>query len=72
LSFVWFNGSVPLTNGLQPDGSTALNAQGTISTSGSTNNVITLTLSNVSYLDQGSYSVVVTNNDGGSVTSTVA
>jgi hypothetical protein len=72
LSFIWYNGSAPLSNGPQPDGSTALNAQGTISTSGSITNVLTLTLSNVSYLDQGNYSVVVTNNDGGSVTSTVA
>jgi hypothetical protein len=59
LTYAWYKGATPLANGLQASGSTVSGAAATVS--GGLNN-ITLTLSNLSYLDQGSYSLFVTNN----------
>ena len=50
-----------LTNGLQSDGSTAIGAQETNSNNAFT---ATLTLSNVSYLDDGNYSLSASNFNG--------
>ena len=66
LTYQWFIGSTPLTNGLQADGSTVSGASGTVSTG---TNVLTLTLTNVSYLDQSNYSMYATNNVNNDVTS---
>jgi hypothetical protein len=59
LSYQWYLGSNPLTNGVQANGSTVSGASGTVSGPTLTT---TLTIANVSYSDDGNYSVVVTNN----------
>lgn len=59
LTYAWYKGSTLLVNGLQAGGSTVSGAQGTNSGSSLT---ATLTLTNVSYQDDGSYSLFVTNN----------
>ena len=59
MSYQWYFGSTPLTNGVQADGSSVTGAIGTVS-GGSLST--TLTISNVSYLEAGNYSVQVTNN----------
>ena len=59
LAFAWYKGSTLLANGLQAGGSTVSGARGT--TSGSSFTTV-LTLANVSYLDDGDYKLVVTNN----------
>jgi len=59
LSYQWYFGSTALVNGLQADGSTVYGASGTVNANSLTT---TLTVSNVSYLDAGTYYVVVTNN----------
>ncbi|HEY3860999.1 MAG TPA: immunoglobulin domain-containing protein [Verrucomicrobiae bacterium] len=69
LSYAWFHGAAQLADGTQPDGSAASGAAGV--TSGNTL-AAALTLSGVSYLDNGSYSLVVTNSLGLSATSAVA
>jgi hypothetical protein len=66
LTYQWFNGATPLTNGLQNDGSTVSGASGTV---GSGTSILTLTLTNISYQDIGSYSVFATNNVNNAVTS---
>ncbi|HEX3718786.1 MAG TPA: immunoglobulin domain-containing protein [Verrucomicrobiae bacterium] len=66
VSYFWYNGTTLLTNGLQADGSVLTGAQGTNGTGAS---AITLTLSNVSYLDDGGYTVLVSNNVNNSTTS---
>ncbi len=69
LQYAWYNGSTMLVNGLQADGSTVSGATGT--SAGATLSS-TLTLNNVSYLDDGSYSLVVTNSVNSTATSTAA
>jgi hypothetical protein len=69
MSFRWYSGSTPLVDGLQANGSTVSGAAGTV---GGTSLTTTLTFSNVSYLDAGNYSVVVTNNAGNANISTPA
>ena len=59
LSWQWYFGSTPLTNGLQADGSIVGGAAGTVASNSLST---TLTLSNVTYLENGGYSVLVTNN----------
>ncbi len=68
MSYAWYNGSAILTNGLQPDGTcTVSGAQGT--TSGGTLTA-TLTLTDVTYLEDGNYILYVTNNSDNIVVST--
>jgi hypothetical protein len=55
----WYFGSLPLTNGVQADGSTVSGATRAIT---GTSMTTTLTLSNVTYLEDGNYSVLVSNN----------
>lgn len=64
----WYFGSTPLTNGVQADGSTVSGATGTAGTSLTT----TLILSNVTYLEDGNYSVLITNNVNNANSSTPA
>ncbi len=59
IKFQWYNGSTPIANGLQPDGSTATSASGT--TSAGSSFTLTLTLSGVSTLENGSYTLFATN-----------
>ena len=59
ITYAWYKGSTMMANGSQPDGSTAFGAQGTNAGASLT---ATLTLSNVSYLDDGSYTLYVTNS----------
>ncbi len=59
MSYQWYFGSTPLTNGVQADGSTVSGATGTVTGAGLST---TLTVSNVTYLEAGDYSVLVTNN----------
>ncbi len=60
LTYAWYDGPNPLVDGLQIDGSVVSGSSGTIS--GGTN-TLTLTVSNVSYQNNGSiYSLFVTNN----------
>ncbi len=67
MTYAWYKGSTPITNGLQLGGSTASGAQGTSAGSSLT---ATLTLSNVSYLDDGTYTLFVTNNSNNNTLST--
>jgi hypothetical protein len=62
LTYGWYDGTTPLSNGLQPDGSYAIGATG--ATGAGSSFSITLTLTNVSYLDVGNYSLYVTNHTG--------
>ena len=64
LTYAWYKGSTGLVDGLQAGGSTVSGAQGTNLGSSLT---ATLTLTNVSYQDAGSYSLFVTNNANNSV-----
>src|ERR1035437_3233589 len=64
LAYAWYKGSTLLVDGMQAGGSTVSGAQGTNSGSSLT---ATLTLINVSYQDDGSYSLFVTNNANNSV-----
>jgi hypothetical protein len=67
MSYAWYKGANLLVNGPQAGGSTASGAQGTTLGSSLT---ATLTLNNVSYLDDGSYTLFVTNNVSNSLLST--
>ncbi|HVM47347.1 MAG TPA: immunoglobulin domain-containing protein [Candidatus Acidoferrum sp.] len=60
LSWGWYVGATPLSNGPQADGSYAIGATGTTGAGSSFS--ITLTLTNVSYLDIGNYTLFVTNS----------
>lgn len=62
LTYRWYLGTTPLSNGTQPDGSAATGATGT--TGAGTAFTLTLTLNNVSYQDIGSYTLYVTNQSG--------
>ncbi len=68
LKYAWYKNSAMMVSGPQPGGSTASGAQGTNAGSSLTT---TLTLSSVSYQDNGSYSLVATNSLGSTVTSAV-
>ena len=70
LSYQWYFGTTPLNNGLQPGGSYAIGASGT--TVAGTSFDLTLTLTNVSYQDLGSYTLYVTNSGGAYVASVPA
>jgi hypothetical protein len=70
LAYGWYSGTTPLGNGLQPNGSYAIGATGT--TGGGSSFNLTLTLTNVSYRDMGSYSLRVTNSLGLFASSTAA
>lgn len=59
LEYQWYYGTTPLANGTQPDGSTVSGAGGT--TASGTSFALTLTLSGVSYQEDGSYTLYVTN-----------
>jgi len=59
MSYQWYFGPTPLVDGVQADGSTVSGAAGTVASGSLTT---TLTLSNVTYLEDGNYSVLVTNN----------
>ncbi len=59
LHYQWYFGSTPLANGLQADGSTVSGASGV--TGAGTSFTLTLTITNVSYLDDGNYTLYVTN-----------
>ena len=59
MSYQWYLGTTPLTNGVQPDGSSVSGAVGAVA---SNSLATTLTLSNVSYQESGGYWVWVTNN----------
>lgn len=59
LEYQWYNGSTPLTNGTQSDGSTVSGASGTTSPGNSFG--LTLTISGVSYQDAANYTLYVTN-----------
>lgn len=65
----WYFGSTPLTNGIQADGSIVSGATRAIT---GTSMTTTLTLSNVTYLEDGNYSVLVTNNVNNANSSTAA
>jgi autotransporter-associated beta strand protein len=69
LTYAWYKGSAPLINGLQADGSIVSGAQGSSSGSSFTT---TLTLANVSYLEDGGYTLFVTNNANNFVSTTPA
>jgi hypothetical protein len=69
MSYQWYLGSTPLVDGVQGDGSTVAGSSGTVSGPTLTT---TLTIANVSYLDDGNYSVVVTNNINNDNSSTPA
>jgi hypothetical protein len=62
LKYGWYDGANALGNGSQPDGSYAIGATGT--TGAGTSFTLTLTLTNVSYQDIGSYTLYVTNQSG--------
>jgi hypothetical protein len=66
MSYQWYFGSTQLVDGVQTDGSTVSGSQGTVT---STSLTTTLTLSNVTYLEKGNYSVLVTNNVNNAVSS---
>jgi hypothetical protein len=66
MSYQWYLGSIPLVDGVQADGSTVSGTAGTVASSSLTT---TLTLSNVTYLENGNYSVLVTNNVNHAVSS---
>jgi hypothetical protein len=70
VSYEWYKNGTPIANGLQPDGSTASGAAGT--TSGSSPFTLTLSLSGVSYQDDGSYTLSATNNGNFANSSTAA
>jgi autotransporter-associated beta strand protein len=59
MSYQWYFGSTPLVNGMQADGSIVSGAVGTVATDSFS---ATLTIANVTYLEDGNYSVVATNN----------
>jgi len=61
IKYAWYNGPTMLVNGLQSDGSTVMGAQGTNSGGPFTVN-LTLTITNVTCLDDGAYTLVVTNS----------
>jgi hypothetical protein len=67
MSYAWYKGANPIVNGPQAGGSTASGVQGTTAGSSLT---ATLTLSHVSYLDDGSYTLFVTNNANNALLST--
>ncbi|HEX4122502.1 MAG TPA: immunoglobulin domain-containing protein [Verrucomicrobiae bacterium] len=69
LTYAWYDGTTMLVNGAQTDGSTVSGASGT--SAGGTLNT-TLTIANVSDADDGSYTLVVTNNGNGTSTSAIA
>jgi len=66
LTYAWYDGSTMLVNGLQAGGSTVSGASGT-----SAGNTLTstLTLASVSYLDDGNYTLSVTNSVNATATS---
>ncbi len=66
LSYRWYFDSTLLSNGLQSDGSLVNGSSGTVSSSSL---ATTLTLSNVTYLEDGNYSVWVSNNVNHAVSS---
>jgi len=69
ITYQWYNGTTPLTNGLQADNSTISGANGSVAgTSMST----TLMLSGVTYLERGNYILWVTNGSSASISSTPA
>ena len=67
MSYAWYKGATPLVDGPQAGGSTVSGAQGTTADSSLTT---TLALSNVSYLDDASYTLYVTNNANNALFST--
>jgi hypothetical protein len=69
ITYQWYNGTTPLGNGTQPDGTTISGASGSVS---GTTLSTTLTLTGVTYQERGSYILWVTNGSGGSVSSTPA
>jgi hypothetical protein len=69
ISYAWYFGSTMLANGTQADGSTVSGATGTSTVS---NTTLSLVLSNVSYLDSGSYTLVATNTQNNTVTTVPA
>jgi len=69
LSYHWYHGATPLADGVQGDGSTVTGSSGTVAASALTTS---LTLSNVTYLEAGNYSLWVTNNTDNAVFSTPA
>ncbi|HEY3913429.1 MAG TPA: immunoglobulin domain-containing protein, partial [Verrucomicrobiae bacterium] len=66
MTYAWYTGSTMLVNGLQADGSTVSGAQGSSSSGTLT---ATLTLSQVAYPEDGSYSLIVTNAEANTATS---
>jgi hypothetical protein len=69
ITYQWFNGVTPLSNGTQPDGSTITGASGTIA---GTSFSATLTLVGVTYQERGNYILWVTNGNSASISSTAA
>jgi autotransporter-associated beta strand protein len=69
MSYQWYFGATSLTNGVRADGSTVSGAAGTVST-----DILsaTLVLSNVTYLNGGDYSLMVTDNTALSTQSSFA
>ena len=59
MSYQWYCGSTPLVDGVQTDGSSVSGSFGTVASNSLTT---TLTLSNVTYREAGSYFVLVSNN----------
>lgn len=70
MTYAWYDGSTMMTNGATGTGSTVYNATGSTGTNNSL--IATLTISNVSEYDNGSYTLVVTNKAGLTATSAVA
>lgn len=70
VTYQWYKNGSPISNGLQPDGSTAANATGT--TSGSSPFTLTLSLSGVSYQDDGNYMLTAVNSGNFQNSSTAA
>jgi hypothetical protein len=71
ITYAWYNGSTMLVNGRQADGSTVIGAQGT-NTGGPFAVNVTLTITNVTCADDSSYTLIVTNSVGGTVSSVPA
>jgi hypothetical protein len=73
IGYAWYHNGIALANGLQAGGSTVSGVTGTASGGGSGTSVTTsLTVSNITMLDAGSYTVQVTNNVNNSVESSAA
>lgn len=69
MTYQWYNGTVLLTNGTQPDLSTINGASGAVS--GNTMST-TLALTKVTYLERGNYTLWITNATGSTISSTPA